>query len=295
MYTTEEGGIIPQDAAKHHRELSQELFDRCLKEANIMESKIDIIAFSKGPGLAPCLLAGKEFSINLAKKLNLPLVGVNHLAAHLEIGKLFAPVKDPVYLFVSGANTQIIALEGGKFRIFGETLSIGLGNALDKFGREASLGFPGGPKIEQLAKNGKYIKLPYSVKGIDVDFSGIVTEATRQLNKGVKLEDLCFSLQETCFAMLTEVTERALAHTGKNEVLLIGGVAANKRFSEMLSVMCKERDAKSYAVPLKYAGDNAAMIAYLGIKMFKAKQYESLDKIDINPRWRIDEFNVPWT
>ncbi len=294
MYTTEKTGIIPKDAAKHMEEKKDYILKEALAQAKLSFDDIDLIAFSQGPGLAPSLLVTLKFAKELSIRYKKPLMGVNHLAAHLCSGFMFCPVKDPVYVFVSGANTQIIALESGRYRVFGETLSIGLGNALDKFGRAALLGFPAGPKIEQLAKSGSYIKLPYSVKGMDVDFSGIVTEAIKQLKSGKKLEDLCFSLQETCFSMLTEVTERAVAHTDKNEVLLIGGVAANKRFSEMLNIMCKERNCKFYVCPIKYAGDQAVMIAYLGLKMFKTQKLNPIEKLDILPRWRVDELEVTW-
>jgi len=204
---------------------------------------------------------------------------------------LLTEAKDPIFLFTSGANTQVIALED-KYRIFGEALSVAIGNALDKFGREAGLGFPCGPKIEELAKKGKYVKLPYVVKGMDVEFSGIVTKAISLIDKE-KLEDLCFSLQETCFAMLAEVSERAMAHCEKEELLLIGGVAANKRLVEMLEIMCKERNAKFYYVPIGYSGDNAVMIGWQGILEFKAGRVDDLD-VDFNPKWRVDEVEVIW-
>jgi len=283
MYQTEKGGIIPSECANHHKKIFPEL----IKDINLKE--IDLISFSQGPGLAPSLIQGMNFAKGLSK--NIPLIGVNHILAHLIIGHLFTKAKNPVYVFVSGANTQIISLEDKFFRIFGETMDIGMGNAFDKFGRDIGLGFPSGPKIEQLAKKGKYHELPYVVKGMDLSFSGIITKAVNDYKKGIKKEDLCFSLQETCFAMLTEVTERALAHTNKNEVLLIGGVAANKRLIEMLTIMCKERKAKFYTVPLEYAGDNATMIAYLGYLQSKNKEYFKKD-LDINPNWRIDQIEI---
>jgi len=295
MYTTEKGGIIPIGAAKHHREIKDKLLKEVLEQANIKITEVDLIAFSAGPGLAPCLLVGLNFAKELAKKYNKPLIPVNHIVGHLEIGKLLTEARDPVYVFVSGANTQIIAFEGGKYRIFGEALSIGLGNAFDKFGRVVGLGFPAGPQIEELAKKGKYIELPYNVKGMDVDFSGIITRAEQLHKKRANVEDLCFSLQETCFAMVTEITERAMAHTNKKEALLIGGVAANKRFVEMLSIMCKERNAKFYACPMKYSGDNGMQIAVAGLKEYKAvKNVPDLDRIDINPNWRVDQVEVKW-
>lgn len=294
-FTTEHGGMNPPVVAEHHKKLKDELLEKALKQANIELKDINLISFSKGPGLAPCLHVGKNFAVELAKKTKAPLIGVNHICAHLEIGRLITNTKDPVFVFVSGANTQIIAHEGGRYRVFGETLSIGLGNALDKFGRIAGLGFPAGPKIEELAKKGKLIELPYVVKGMDVDFAGIITKAEQLLKKGAKAEDLCYSLQETCFAMLTEVTERAVAHCDKKEAILIGGVAANKRFCEMLDAMCRERGCKFYPVPLKYCGDNPVMIAWQGILEYNYnKRAEDLKTVEINPKWRIDELDAEW-
>ncbi len=294
MYTKEQGGIIPVEAAEHHKKVKDKLLEDLLKKTKVSWEDIAFIAISSGPGLPPSLSVGTKFAKDLAIKHKKPIIGVNHLCAHLEIGKLLTPSKDPVFVFVSGANTQIIAHEGGKYRIFGETLSSGLGNALDKFGRSIGLGFPAGPKIEQLAKKGKYIELPYTVKGMDIEPSGIMTAAIQKFKKGAKKEDLCFSLQETLFSMLAEVTERALAHTQKKEVLLIGGVAANKRLIKMLGTMCKERNNKFYYVPIEYAGDNSYMIGYLGFLSYKAGLRDSPETLDFNPNWRIDEMETPW-
>lgn len=297
-YTTTKGGIIPIEAANYHKEKKEEILNKALTDSKLRLEDIDIIAFSKGPGLAPSLIVGKDFAKELALKYNKPLVAVNHLAGHLEEGKFFTPADDPVYVFVSGANTQIIAHEGNKFRIFGEALSVGLGNALDKFGREVGLGFPAGPKIEALAKNGKYIEIPYNVKGMDVEFSGIVTHCINLFKKGIPVEDLCYSLQETGFAMLIEVTERAIAHTGKKEALLICGVSDNQRFVEMLNSMCNERGVKAFACPLKYSMDNGVQIAIAGLLQYNYDYNVFNDKeindVDIDPNWRIDEVETPW-
>src|SRR3989344_9332829 len=228
QFTTTTGGMIPTDVAKHHDVVKARVLAEALEEAKVSMKDISVIAFAAAPGLSPSLLVGMKFVQKLAKEHKLPLVPINHSVAHLSIGDLICKAKDPIYLYVSGPNTQVICFVGGRFRIFGETLDIGLGNMLDKFAREANLGFPGGPKVEQLAK-GKYVELPYAVKGMDVSFSGMLTKAIRLFEQGKPLGDLCFSLQETAFAMLAEVVERALAHTEKNEVVLIGGVAANKR------------------------------------------------------------------
>lgn len=290
MYQSETHGIIPSEAAKHHEQVYHKIIKQAIQDSKT--KKFDLLAYSRGPGLSPSLKVGLKAAKEYSEDLKIPLIGVNHCISHLSSAHLFTEVKDPVYVFVSGANTQIIGLEGGKFRLLGETLDTGLGNALDKFGRELGLGFPAGPKIEQLAKKGNYIELPYIVKGMDLSFSGIITSAISKFKKGAKKEDLCFSLQETLFSMLTEVTERALAHTGKKEAVIIGGVAANKRLSEMLSIMCKERNAKFYSVPLKYSGDNSIMIGYQGILEYLAGNRTK--NPDIFPYERTDSINVNW-
>lgn len=296
QYQTDKGGIIPNKAAEHHKKIKENALEDALREAKLKIEDIDIISFSKGPGLPLSLYVGCNFAKELALKYKKPLIGVNHLIGHLSIGLMLSKIKDPVFILATGANTQIIAFEGGKYRIFGECLSIGLGNALDKFGREIGLGFPSGPEIEKLAKNGKYIELPYVVKGMDVEYSGIITRAVQLFKQGEKKEDLCFSLQETCFSMLTEVAERAMAHTGKKELLLIGGVAANQRLIEMLKIMCKERDGKFEVVPIKYSGDCGAQICFQGLLESKGKKFNENDikKEDINPNWRIDQVEIKY-
>ena len=176
-FTTEKGGLIPMEVAKHHFENKYEIYFEALEKSGISEGEIDAIAFSQGPGLAPCLLEGMKFAKELSLKLKRPLVPVNHCVAHLEIGgSLKNKPKDPVMLYASGANTQVIAYASGKYRVFGETLDIGVGNFIDTFARYAGIGFPGGPAIEKLALIGKnLIELPYTIKGIDVAFSGILT------------------------------------------------------------------------------------------------------------------------
>jgi len=295
MYTTEKGGIIPVEAAKHHKKICDNLLKQSLKEAKISLKDIDLIAVSNAPGLAPCLLQGLKFAKELSKEINLPLVPVNHCIAHLEIGEI-TKAKDPVLLYCSGANTQVIAYAAGKYRIFGETLDMGIGNFIDTFARYSGLGFPGGKCIEQLAsKSSNLIELPYSVKGMDVAFAGLLTNLKQKLDsKKYKLEDLSFSLQETSFAMLMEVAERAMAHLGKKELLLGGGVACNSRLQEMAQIMCKERKAKCFVPEKQFLVDNAAMIAYLGQKMFKSGINISPNLADINPNQRTDQVNVTW-
>ena len=294
MYKSPAGkGIIPAEAGAHHRKVCDEILERSLKKADIQIGDVDIIAYSAGPGLPPALLAGADFSEQFAKKIKKKLVPVNHPVAHLEIGRLTAKADDPVYMYLSGGNTQIIAFAEGRYRIFGETEDIPVGNCFDVFARDAGLQMPGGPEIERLAKGGKYVELPYVVKGMDLSFTGILTEARKLHKNGVKTENLAYSIQEVCFSMLTEVTERALAHTNKNEVLLVGGVAANRRLQEMVKKMCEERGAKMLVVPDELAGDQGAMIAWVGMLSEKSGYKQKIPE-RINPVWRIDQVEVTW-
>lgn len=296
MYTTESGGIIPMDSARHHREVCDKVYSDALEEAGIDEKEIDAISYSRGPGLPPCLVEGMKFAKKLGEKLGKKLVPVNHCVAHLEVGRVTG-AKDPVLLYCSGANTQVIAYAAGKYRVFGETLDTGIGNFIDNFARYAGLGFPGGPKIEKEAVGGKYIELPYSVKGMDVSFSGILTNLRQKLEKGFKLNDLAYSMQETVFAMLIETAERALAHVGKDELLLGGGVACNSRLQEMTKIMCDERDAKYFCPSRPLLVDNGAMIAFLGEIMFDSGisyDYTEQEILDIRPRERTDQVEVTW-
>ena len=293
MYIPKKGsGIIPKEAALHHSEVVLEMLKNSLEKAKLKMSDIDIIAFSQGPGLPQCLRIGAVLARTLSLKYSKPLVPVNHCVAHIEISKITTQSKDPVVLYLSGGNTQVIAHASGKYRVFGETQDIPIGNALDNLARGLDLEMPGGPKIESLAKNGKYIELPYVVKGMDLSFSGLVTEAVKLYRKGAKAEDIAYSFQETCFAMLAEVTERAVAHTDKEEVLLVGGVAANKRLQEMLNTMTKERDAKFFVVPQEYSGDNGVNIAITGIAAYEKGYKVSVEDSHIRQKWRVDD--VEW-
>jgi len=293
MYVPEKGGIIPMESASHHRKVSDKIWNEALGKAGIGENKIDAIALSNAPGLSPCLIAGLHFAKKKAGELGIPIVPVNHCIAHLEIGRSVG-AHDPVLLYASGANTQIIAFASGKYRIFGETLDIGVGNFIDKVARHFGMPFPGGPKMEIAAKTGKYIELPYSIKGMDVSFSGMQTKLQQLFDKGEKVEDLAYSLQETAFPMLVEAAERAMAHTGKDELVLGGGVACNSRLQEMCRIMCQERGAKFFCPERALLVDNAAMIAYTGEIMLNAGIKKEANKVDIAPRERTDEVSVSW-
>ena len=299
-YVPEEGGIHPREAARHHAEVADKILNEALSKAKVKPSDFTLIAFAQGPGLGPCLRTGATVARALAAYLNLPLVGVNHSVAHIEIGKLETGAVDPVTLYVSGGNTIVSAFDSGRYRVFGETLDIALGNCLDVFAREAGLkhrrGMPLGAALEQLAAKGeKLVPLPYVVKGMDLSLSGLLTAAITLLRKGEsRLEDLCYSLQEHAFSMVTEVTERALAHTEKKEVLLTGGVAANKRLQAMLSIIAEEHDAEFNVVPLQFATDNGAMIAWTGVLAYTHGLRTPVAESFVKLRWRLDKVDVPW-
>lgn len=301
VFTTDEGGMVPAEVAEHHICNFLPVLEKALERAKLKLGDIDLISFSQSPGIGNCLRIGAMVARTLAVRYNKPLVGVNHCIAHLEIGKALTEAKDPVLLYASGANTQVIAFEGKKYRVFGETLDIGVGNFLDSFARHIGLGFPGGPKISALAEKiakkagSRLIDLPYVVKGMDVSFGGLLTNLKQKFDSGqFSKEELAFSLQETAFAMLVEVSERAMAHCGKQELLLGGGVACNTRLQEMCAIMCKERGAKMFVPEREFLVDNAAMIAWQGILQFKAGDRLEISESDIKPYLRTDDIAVFW-
>jgi N6-L-threonylcarbamoyladenine synthase/protein kinase Bud32 len=299
-YVPEQGGIHPREAARHHAEVAGQVISEAFGKAKIGSEDIAFVAFSQGPGLGPCLRTGATAARALASYLHVPLVGVNHSIAHIEIGKLITGSRDPVTLYVSGGNTIVSAFDAGKYRVFGETLDIAIGNCLDVFAREAGLrqkpGMPFGAIVEKLAAEGNtFIPLPFCIKGMDMSFSGLLTAAVElRREKKHRLEDICFSLQEVAFSMLTEVTERALAHTEKKEVVLTGGVGANKRLQAMMKVIAEEHDASFSKVPTEFAIDNGAMIAWAGILAYKSGIITTLARSMVKLKWRIDEVQVPW-
>ena len=293
MYVPKEGGIHPREAADHHVEIAGEVIREAMELANITGSDVDLVAFSQGPGLGPCLRTAATAARAISLSLKIPIIGVNHCVAHLEIGRAVCECEDPVLLYVSGGNTQVISFANHRYRVFGETLDIGLGNMLDKFGRERGMRFPAGGEIERLARQGSDFKdLPYSVKGMDVSFSGMLTAALNL--KDCRLEDVCYSIQETAFAMLVEVTERAMAHLGKSDVLLGGGVARNKRLVDMVSIMSSERGANAHVPPADLCSDNGAMIAWTGLIMHRSGVRMDLMDTQVKQRFRTDEVDVTW-
>ena len=228
------------------------------------------------------------------------------------MGREITGAENPVVLYVSGGNTQVIAYASQRYRIFGETLDIAVGNCLDRFARTLRISNDPAPgyNIEQMAKRGTHLlDLPYTVKGMDCSFSGILASidalAERlEQNSGGRLdevtqelvtkEDLCFSLQETVFAMLVEITERAMAHVGSSQVLIVGGVGCNERLQEMMALMAQDRKGSVYATDERFCIDNGIMIAHAGLLAFKTGQTTKFGDTTCTQRFRTDEVLIQW-
>ena len=295
MFRPPQGGLHPREAANHHADVVSRVMSDAFDKSGLSVRDIDLVSFSMGPGLGPCLRVAATAARAFSCSMKIPIIGVNHCIAHIEIGRMTTGCDDPALLYASGGNTQVIAFAEGRYRIFGETQDIGIGNMLDKLGRELGMGFYAGPIFEKLAKEGKeFHELPYSVKGMDVAFSGLMTAALALQRKGVPLEDIALSVQETAFAMLTEVTERAMAHIGKDEVLLGGGVAQNTRLKNMIRDMAEERGATMYCPDRSYCRDNGAMIAWLGNIMYQSGIRMDMKDTVIDQRFRTDQVDVSW-
>jgi N6-L-threonylcarbamoyladenine synthase/protein kinase Bud32 len=303
-YEPDSGGIHPREAAEHMSEAIPAVVDAVLTaaEAEYGPDAIDAVAFSKGPGLGPCLRTVGTAARALAGTLDVPLVGVNHMVAHLEIGRHRSGFDNPVCLNASGANAHLLGYHDGRYRVLGETMDAGVGNAIDKFTRHVGWDHPGGPKVEAAAAeaaaerdpDAELLDLPYVVKGMDFSFSGISSAANDAHDDGVPVGEICFSLQEHVFAMLTEVAERALSLTGADELVLGGGVAQNDRLREMLATMCASRGADFHAPEPRFLRDNAGMIAVLGAEMAAAGDTVSIDESAIDPNFRPDQVPVTW-
>ncbi|OJT12635.1 tRNA N6-adenosine threonylcarbamoyltransferase [Trametes pubescens] len=287
-YITPAGeGFLPRDTAQHHREWALTVINDALNKAGVSLHDIDCICYTKGPGMGAPLVSVALVARTLSLLYNKPLVGVNHCVGHIEMGRQVTGAQNPVVLYVSGGNTQVIAYSQQCYRIFGETLDIAVGNCLDRFARVINLSNDPSPgyNIEQEAKKGKrLLPLPYTTKGMDISLSGILTSTEaytydkRFRPTGPSAEDgediitpqdLCFSLQETVFAMLVEITERAMAHIGSKEVLIVGGVGCNERLQEMMGVMAKERGGNVFATDERFCIDNGIMIAQAGLLSFR--------------------------
>lgn len=293
IYRPPEGhGIHPREASRHHIEASSQVLGECIKNAHLDISDIDMISYAAGPGLGPCLRVAGVIARAISSFHKIPIYPVNHAIGHIELGKLLTGAGDPLVLLVSGGHTMLAAFKQKKWRIFGETLDITLGQLLDQFGRSVGFASPCGKMIESLAqKSTKYVSLPYVVKGNDVSFSGLLSAAKRiSKNK----EDACFSLQETAFAMIAEATERAISFTQKKELLVVGGVAANKRLSEMLRKVCQRQGCKFFVSPLEYSGDCGSQIAWTGLLEASVKKGAKLKDTFVRQSWRLDTVKIDY-
>ncbi len=293
-YLPIQGGIHPREAAQYLGKNFPKLLKEIINEIPFDIREIDAISFSQGPGLGPCLRVTATVARTISLYLKKPLLGINHCIAHVELGRMITPAQDPIVLYVSGGNTQIIAFLNKRYRILGETLDIAIGNALDTLGRKLGLPHPGGPYIEQEAKkSNELLDLPYAVKGMSFSFSGVVTAAAKLISQ-YSTESICFSFQEYTFAALAEATERALSCTKKPSVLLTGGVAANGRLKEIIEGVAEEQNSEFFVVPKNLSGDNGAMIALTGVSLFKEKEFVEVAYSHVKPRWRTDQIAIGW-
>lgn len=290
-YEPSSGGIHPREAAEHMHEHVPRVIEGVVSAS---DGPIDVVAFSRGPGLGPCLRVCGTAARTVAQSLEVPLVGVNHMVAHFEIGRFLSGFESPVGLNASGANAHVLGLYGGRYRVLGETMDTGVGNAIDKFARSVGWDHPGGPKVEAAAADGEFVSLPYVVKGMDFSFAGVSSAASAMVDDGVAVEDVCCGLQETVFAMLTEVAERALSLTGSDELVLGGGVGQNERLCEMLREMCQDRAATVFVPPDRFLRDNAGMVAVLGAMMYAAGDTLAVDESRVLPDYRPDQVPVTW-
>jgi N6-L-threonylcarbamoyladenine synthase len=303
-------GFLPKDTARHHRQWVIPLVRAALAEANLSVRDIDCICYTRGPGMGAPLQSVAVAARTLSLLWGKPLVGVNHCVGHIEMGREITGAADPVVLYVSGGNTQVIAYSMQRYRIFGETLDIAVGNCLDRFARTLAISNDPAPgyNIEQLAKKGRVLlDLPYAVKGMDCSFSGIlarVDELAAQMKRGelrdaesgelITPEDLCFSLQETVFAMLVEITERAMAHVGSKQVLIVGGVGCNERVQEMMGMMAEDRGGSVYATDERFCIDNGIMIAHAGLLAHREGFHTKLEDSTCTQRFRTDDVWIQW-
>ncbi|MCJ1289980.1 putative tRNA threonylcarbamoyladenosine biosynthesis protein kae1 [Xylographa carneopallida] len=305
-------GFLPKDTAKHHRSWVTRLVLQALKEAGVTIADIDCICYTKGPGMGAPLQSAAIAARTLSLLWGKELVGVNHCVGHIEMGREITAAQNPVVLYVSGGNTQVIAYASQRYRIFGEALDIAVGNCLDRFARTLLISNDPAPgyNIEQMAKKGRhFVELPYAVKGMDCSFSGILASidiladklqngATEmkdeETGEPITREDLCFSLQETVYAMLVEITERAMAHVGSSQVLIVGGVGSNERLQEMMGVMARDRGGSVFATDERFCIDNGIMIAHAGLLAYRTGFRTPLEESTCTQRFRTDEVFVKW-
>ena len=298
------GGVVPELAARSHIEKIDLIVQKAIDESGRKIEEIDAVASTAGPGLIVCLSVGLSFGKAFASSINKPFIAVNHLEGHALSPKLNSRLDYPyLLLLISGGHTQYLNVKGlGKYKRLGTTIDDALGEAFDKTAKLLGIEFPGGPQIEILAKKGNPTKfdLPkpiYNKGGCNLSFAGLKT-AILKITKTIKTEqekfDLAASFQKTVEEILKKKTKIAFNefekqnNTNKKVFVVAGGVAANKKIRSMLINLCEENNYKSLFPPIELCGDNAAMIAMVGLEKFKLKQFNDLD-YPAKPRWPLDE------
>ena len=297
------GGVVPELAARAHIEKIDWIVQKAIDESKIKIENIDAVASTAGPGLIVCLSVGLSFGKSFASAMNIPFISVNHLEGHALSPKLNSVINYPyLLLLISGGHSQYLSVEGiGNYKRLGTTIDDALGEAFDKTAKLLGIEFPGGPQIEILAEKGdpdKY-QLPKPIfhkGGCNLSFAGLKT-AILKVSKNIKSEqdkfDIAASFQRTILEIMYKKTKNAFTEYEKNNLnnktfVVAGGVAANKKIRSMLINLCEENNYKSIFPPINLCGDNAAMIAMVGLEKFKLKQFNNLD-FPAKPRWPLDE------
>ena len=297
------GGVVPELAARAHIEKIDWIVQKAIDESKIKIENIDAVASTAGPGLIVCLSVGLSFGKSFASAMNIPFISVNHLEGHALSPKLNSVLNYPyLLLLISGGHSQYLSVEGiGNYKRLGTTIDDALGEAFDKTAKLLGIEFPGGPQIEILAEKGdpdKY-QLPKPIfhkGGCNLSFAGLKT-AILKVSKNIKSEqdkfDIAASFQKTILEIMYKKTKNAFTEYEKNNLnnktfVVAGGVAANKKIRSMLINLCEENNYKSTFPPINLCGDNAAMIAMVGLEKFKLKQFNNLD-FPAKPRWPLDE------
>ena len=298
------GGVVPELAARSHIEKIDLIVQRAINDSGKNINEIDAVASTAGPGLIVCLSIGLSFGKAFASAINKPFIAVNHLEGHALSPKIISKLNYPyLLLLISGGHSQYLSVKNlGEYKRLGTTIDDALGETFDKTAKLLGIEFPGGPQIEVLAKKGdpKKFNLPkpiFNKGGCNLSFAGLKT-AILKISKTIRTEqdkfDLAASFQKIIEEILYKKTKIALNEfekliVPKEKIFVVaGGVAANKKIRSMLKKLCKENNFKSIFPPIELCGDNAAMIALVGLEKFKLKQFNKLD-YPAKPRWPLDE------
>ncbi len=298
------GGVVPELAARSHIEKIDWIVEKAIADSGKKIEEIDAVASTAGPGLIVCLSVGLSFGKAFSSAIKKPFIAVNHLEGHALSPKLNSHLNYPyLLLLISGGHSQYLSVQGlGKYKRLGTTIDDALGEAFDKTAKLLGIEFPGGPQIEVLAKKGNPEKydLPkpiFNKGGCNLSFAGLKT-AILKIAKSIKTEqekfDLAASFQKTVEEILNKKTKIAFEEFEKKNKLkekvfvVAGGVAANKKIRSMLINLCKANNYKSIFPPIELCGDNAAMIAMVGLEKYKLNEFNNLD-YPAKPRWPLDE------